>query len=136
MRADRSIKWRVTVIRIFWLALGGLSLALAVLGAALPLLPTTPFLLVAAFAFAKSSARLHVWLVEHPRLGPMIAHWQGEGAIARRTKVLAILAMIAAFTLSLAIGASETVLIAQAIVLVLAGLFVVTRPPPSEDPRD
>ena len=122
--------------RYFWLALGIVALGLAILGAALPLLPTTPFLLVAAFAFAQSSERLHTWLVEHPRLGPLIADWQREGAIAHRAKALAILAMIAAFTISVAMGASETLLLVQAAVLGLAGVFVVTRPAPADDKRD
>ena len=104
--------------------------------AALLLLPTTPFLLVAAFAFAQSSERLHTWLVEHPRLGPLIADWQREGAIAHRAKALAILAMIAAFTISVAMGVSETLLLVQAVVLGLAGVFVVTRPAPADDKRD
>ena len=122
--------------RFFWLSLGGLALALAVLGAVLPLLPTTPFLLVAALAFARSSERLHNWLVEHPRLGPAIAHWRREGAISRRTKVSAVIAMIAAFTLSVAVGVGATVLIVQAVVLVLAGVFVVSRPTPADGGRE
>ena len=122
--------------RFFWLSLGGLALALAVLGAVLPLLPTTPFLLVAALAFARSSERLHNWLIEHPRLGPAIAHWQREGAISRRTKVSAVIAMIAAFTVSVAVGVGATVLIVQAVVLVLAGVFVVSRPPPAGGGRE
>ncbi|MDG2479242.1 MAG: YbaN family protein, partial [Alphaproteobacteria bacterium] len=68
-------------------------MVLAILGVALPLLPTTPFLLVAAFAFARSSDRWHRWLREHRVFGPLIADWQEHGAIDRRTKLLSVLAM-------------------------------------------
>jgi len=51
--------------RMSWLVVGVVALALGALGIALPLLPTTPFILVAAVAFARSSTRLHAWLVNH-----------------------------------------------------------------------
>src|SRR5690606_41134853 len=60
---------------------GAVGLALA--GTVLPLLPTTPFLLVAAWAFARSSPRLDAWLHAHPRLGPPLAAWQARRAIPR-----------------------------------------------------
>ena len=119
--------------RLFWVSLGGLSLALAVLGAFLPLLPTTPFLLLSAFCFARSSQRLHDWLVGHPRLGPPIENWRREGAISRRAKLLAVIALVAAFLISLALGAGTTILAIQAVVLSLSGIFILTRPTPSHE---
>ena len=56
-------------LKVLWLTLGLLATACGVAGIVLPLVPATPFLLLAAFAFARSSPRLHGWLVAHPRLG-------------------------------------------------------------------
>lgn len=70
--------------------------ALAALGAVLPLLPTTPFLLVAAACFAKSSPYLHNLLLQNKVFGPLIFHWQESRSIPRRAKVIAILSMILA----------------------------------------
>lgn len=122
------------LVRPVWLALGLLSLAAGLAGIVLPLLPTTPFLLLAAFCFARSSPRLERWLVEHPRFGPVIKAWREHRAIPRRAKLWAVAAMAAALPLSLALGVGSTVLAIQAVVLAGAATFVLTRPEPP-DPR-
>ncbi|MAC80193.1 MAG: hypothetical protein CML66_19245 [Rhodobacteraceae bacterium] len=114
--------------RILWLCLGGISLALGAVGAVLPVLPTTPFVILSAFAFSKSSPRLAAWLDNNPTFGPMIADWRTHGAIAPRYKRLAAVMMLAAFMLSLALGASTRLLIIQAICLSGAAAYVLTRP--------
>ena len=114
--------------RGLWL-LGGVSaLFMGLLGIALPLLPTVPFLLLAAFCFARSSARLHQWLIHHPRLGPPIRDWQERGAIGRRAKILASLSMAGAFSLSLWLGLKAWILIVQAVVLIGVAIFIWSRP--------
>lgn len=115
-------------MKAFWFIIGCLSVALGVIGAALPLLPTVPFLLLAAFCFARSSARVHDWLLNHPRLGPPIADWRENGAIGRRAKWLASGSIAAAFAVSLIIGVAGWVLAAQAATLVCVSLFIWTRP--------
>ena len=60
-------------MRVIWLIAGSISLGLGLLGVFLPLLPTVPFVLLAAFCFARSSERLHDWMLEHPKFGPAIA---------------------------------------------------------------
>jgi uncharacterized membrane protein YbaN (DUF454 family) len=62
------------------------SLVLAVIGAFLPIMPTVPFVLLAAWAAARSSPRLAHWLETHPRMGPPIRDWQEGGFVSRRAK--------------------------------------------------
>ena len=68
------------------LTLAWASVGLAVLGVFLPVLPTVPFLLLAAWAAARSSPRLSQWLEQHPRFGPLIADWRRSGVVRRRSK--------------------------------------------------
>ncbi|MCH9808148.1 MAG: YbaN family protein [Alphaproteobacteria bacterium] len=114
--------------RVLWLIFGLAAVGLGIIGIFLPLLPTTPFMLLAAYAFARSSPRLHTWLVTHPRFGPSIHAWHAHGAISRKTKVAAVVAMIASLLLSIALGLSTAIVVIQAVVLACAATFVVTRP--------
>jgi uncharacterized membrane protein YbaN (DUF454 family) len=116
------------VTRGLWLTGGVLALGLGLIGLALPLLPTVPFLLLAAFCFARSSEPLHRWLLDHPRLGPPIRDWEERGAIGRRAKVMGSLSMAAGFAFSVWIGLAAWVLIAQAAVLLSVGAFIWARP--------
>lgn len=79
--------------RALWSALAVLSLGLGLLGIFLPGLPTTPFVLLAAYAGARGSKRLHDWLLAHALFGPMIRDWQREGAVSRSAKRSATLMM-------------------------------------------
>ncbi|MCY1126437.1 YbaN family protein [Frigidibacter sp. RF13] len=115
-------------MRAVWVTIGFLALALGVIGVFLPLLPTVPFLLLACVAFGKSSARLHRWLLAHPRLGPPIHDWNERGAISQKAKLLASLSIIAAFSISWLMGFGARVLIIQAITLACVSLFIWTRP--------
>ena len=75
---------------------GVFFVGLALLGAILPLLPTTPFLLVAAACFARSSPRLHKMLLANKMFGPLIYHWQESRSIPKRAKVISLLSMVLA----------------------------------------
>lgn len=68
---------------------GHLCLMLGIAGAILPLLPTTPFLLLAAFFYSKSSERLHRWILEHKYFGPPLRDWENRGVIGIKAKLLA-----------------------------------------------
>ena len=115
-------------MRFFWLFSGCLAVGFAAVGVVLPLLPTVPFLLLAAFCFARSSGRFHDWLLAHPTFGPPIADWRASGAIRRRAKWLATASIGAAFGISLALGLAAWVLALQAAVLSVVLLFIWTRP--------
>ena len=117
-----------TVVRLFWLVIGLASVGLALLGVVLPLLPTTPFLLVAAFAFARSSKRLSAWLNNHSVFGPMIHDWQAYGAIPRRAKVFGLIALVITPFVSIGVGAPQWTIMVQIPILFASGLFIATRP--------
>lgn len=114
--------------RGLWLAGGLIALCLGVVGVVLPLIPTVPFLLLAAFCFARSSVRLHDWLVNHPRLGPPLRAWRERGAISAKAKRLASLSIACAFGISLLAGAPNLVLVGQAVILTAVLLFIWSRP--------
>jgi uncharacterized membrane protein YbaN (DUF454 family) len=78
--------------RIVYLVLGMVSLLLGAIGVVLPLLPTVPFMLLAAFFFARSSPRLEQWLVQHPTFGVHIQAWRTRRAISRKGKRAALVA--------------------------------------------
>ncbi len=118
--------------RLAWLTIGFFSLALGGAGVLLPLLPTTPFVLVAAFAFAKSSNRLHQWLLDHDVFGPLIDNWRRNGSISRSTKVVSIFSMAAIFVFSLLLSVPTHVIVIQAVVLGACAVFILTRPLPPD----
>ena len=75
--------------RHFYLVAGWASLGLGAIGAFVPLLPTVPFVILAAFCFARSSPQLESWLLTHPHFGHHIVAWREKGAISRKGKVAA-----------------------------------------------
>ncbi len=77
-------------VRYLLLAVGWLSVALGVVGIFVPVLPTTPFLLLAAACFVRSSRRFYLWLVNHPRLGPWIRDYLEGNGIPLKGKIYAI----------------------------------------------
>ncbi len=111
-----------------WATLGLLCVALAMIGVILPLLPTVPFLLLAAFFFARSSSRLHTWLLTHRTFGPLIIDWQSSGAIRPAAKKAATLSIAAVFGLSVLASVPGHVLIIQALTLSAVMVFIWSRP--------
>jgi uncharacterized protein len=114
--------------RLPYLVLGFGSLALGLIGAVVPLLPTTVFLLIAVWAFARSCPTLHRALLEHPRLGPPIRNWQERRCLSRRAKRTAVLGMVGSFVLSAVMldGAALPTAAVGAVLAVLAA-YLVTR---------
>ena len=113
-------------------SVGVLCTGLAVVGAFLPVMPSTCFALAAAWCFAKASPRLERWLLSHPRLGPPIQSWRAHGAIPRRVKGFAVATM----SLSLAIvclTAPVWVAVLVGGILAAVATFLLTRP---DGPRE
>jgi uncharacterized protein len=115
-------------MRYLWIGLGFLNVALGIIGAFLPVMPTTVFLIIAAFSFAKGSPRLHAWLMNHPRFGPPLQDWEKHGAISRKAKRLAVSMMAASFVISALVGLSPVVLLIEFAVLACVAIFILTRP--------
>jgi uncharacterized protein len=121
------------LFRAAWLVSGLVAMALGLVGIVLPLLPTTPFLLLAAFCFARSSPALHDWIIHHPRLGPPLRDWRHHGAISRRAKIAAIAMLAFALVTGILADLGPRVLAVQGVILVAVATFLLTRPSPPGD---
>jgi len=116
--------------RVVYLALGWVAVGLGMIGILLPVLPTTPFMILAAFLFTKGSPRARAWLIEHAHFGPHIRNWEATGAIAPQAKLLAVVTMGIVMVLSLIFGLPVWVLVIQAACMGPAAIFILTRPDP------
>ena len=116
-------------MRLLWATAGWVAFSLGIAGTVLPVVPTVPFLLLAAFCFARSSPRLHNWLMTHPRFGGPLRDWEANHAIGRRVKIVA-LAMMAAGLVPGLLLLPLPLWLAQVGIMVAAGTFVATRPEP------
>ena len=113
--------------RTFFLLLGLLSLALGAVGAFVPLLPTVPFVILAAFCFTRSSPRLERWLVDHARFGPHIRAWRSRGAISPAGKRAALLAFAVSAGAGFALLSLPWSAVPAAAALI-GGSWILTRP--------
>lgn len=105
----------------FYKPLGFLFLTLGILGVALPVLPSTPFILLAAWFFARSSERWHRRLLESELFGSMIRNWEQNRCISRRTKVVAIGSMLIAGSASIVFALEDPGLRIATVVLMAVG---------------
>ena len=111
------------------LGIGWTAVGLAVIGAVLPLLPTTPFLLVAAWAFGRSSVRLRRWLYESRWFGPLLQSWEKHGAIPVWAKALAVGAMALALVGLIQRGVVPIwALVLIGVSLAAVSVWIVSRP--------
>ena len=119
------------VARPLWLALGWLFVLLGFIGALLPLMPTTIFLILAARCFARSSPRLEAWLLGHPRFGPPLRAWRDDGAIGPRAKAMACAGIALGYALFWW-GARPGLMVDLIVGLAMAGCaaFILSRPAP------
>jgi uncharacterized membrane protein YbaN (DUF454 family) len=116
-------------LRPLFMVLGFVFVGLGVLGAFLPVLPTTPFLLVALWAFSRSSRRFHHWLYTHPRFGPRLREWHEHGTVPVKVKVSSISAMLVSLAFMVFVAHVKWHVLAMAGTLMLVGaVYVLSRP--------
>lgn len=117
--------------RVGWLSLGIVCVALGIVGALLPLMPTTIFLILAAACFARSSPRLERWLLDHPRCGPTLHAWRRNGAMSRRAKAMAVGGMAAGYAIFFAVSDIPVgVFFVITLIMSACGVYICTRPAP------
>jgi uncharacterized membrane protein YbaN (DUF454 family) len=108
----------VNVLRL----LGFVFLGLGIIGIVLPLLPTTPFVLLSAACFARSSERWHRWLMANETFGPMIRNWEERRCISRRVKTIGILTMVLVGGYSIGFAVESLGLKIAGVILMAVGL--------------
>ena len=117
----------VLVWQRLWMLLGMLCLATGIVGVVVPLLPTTDFVLLAAYCFSRGSPRWEKWLLAHPHLGPMVRDWRATRAVPLRAKQLATATMLISSTWAAWILPARTGLIPAAF-CIAAATYLWSRP--------
>lgn len=115
--------------RYLLLALAWISMGLGILGSILPILPTTPFILLAAYLFSKSSDKLYQRLLAIPKFGKVISDWNENGVVSTNSKILCIITLFCV-VIYISFLAKLSIFLKTLIILTLfsVGLFVSTRP--------
>jgi uncharacterized membrane protein YbaN (DUF454 family) len=121
------------MMRRFYLCLGYASLALGIVGIFLPILPTTPFVLLAAWCFTRSNPALAARLYTHPRFGPLLTAWRDQKAIPLHAKIYALTALALSYALILWLTESRILSIVLAAIMGSVALYIATRPRPREN---
>lgn len=120
----RSTRWRAAA----WRAAAWCGLGLGAVGAVLPLLPTTPFLLIAAWAAPKGSPRLNKWLHCHPKFGPLLYAWREQRAVPARAKLIAVLLLMLSWAVLWIMATSPMVLGFTGVLFAGVAIFLLSRP--------
>ena len=110
------------------IVLGFICVALGVVGAFLPLLPTTPFILLAAFLFSKSSDRFYQWLIQTPAFGPLIEQWNEHGSVSIKAKIASSTMIGAALIYLWLQDHNLAITIIVTVIMVCSSIYVLTRP--------
>ena len=121
--------------RYLLLSLGWISVILGAIGALLPVIPTTPFLILALACFSKSSPRFHRMLLNNKWVGPSLTEWEQNKTISRQIKFRAMVLVVISFTISIIILSGRTGLQLMLVVLGLIALGVIYQLKESEPPK-
>lgn len=119
-------------MRRFYLCVGYASLGLGILGIFLPVLPTTPFIILAAWSFSRSHPELARRLYDHPRFGPLLTDWRDQKAIPWRAKMYALSALALSFAFTTWLTESRTLPLILGAIMGSVALYIVTRPEPQK----
>lgn len=116
-------------LRIVLLGLGFLSLGLAFVGVVIPFIPTTGPVILSGYLFSKSSERFDRWLVNNRFFGGIVRDWRAGAGFTVRAKVIAVLAIVASFSITV-LFATDSALIRSLMIALAVGIatYVVTRP--------
>lgn len=114
--------------RVGYLSLGLVCVGLGVVGAFLPVMPTTVFLIVAVWAFSKSSARLERWLLEHERFGPRLVAWREHHVIPMPIKLTAWGSMAVSLSIMVVAGAGHYAIAGAAALMAVGAVYIATCP--------
>lgn len=128
LHASAPVRW------LLWVA-GSVALLLGILGIFLPVLPATPFILLAAACYARASERFHQRLLTHPSFGPVIRDWEEYGAVSMKTKKVAITMMTLSIAVSIwVVREMPWLQVMLAIIAVTVGTWLWRRPTKEETP--
>ena len=114
--------------KIILISLGWLCVSLGFIGIFIPGIPTTIFLIIALWAFTKSSKKLRDWLLHHKKFGPILKNWQEHKVVPRRAKILMVVLMIFASILFYYSLQKLFLTIGLIIILVLVAIYVISLP--------
>lgn len=121
---------RITWQKILWLLLAYATLAIGLIGAFLPILPTTPFLLVAVWAGSHASSKFKWWLLRHKRFGPGLRDWYRDKAIAKPAKIMAVTVIAVSWFVIILTGRPIGVIVFTGLLFVGCISFLLSRPDP------
>ncbi len=116
-----------------WTACGHTAFALGMIGVVLPIMPTAPFLILAAYCYSKGSPRFETWLLNHALFGPMILDWRDQGAIHPRAKLLSTVVLSTSMAMIVFVFSFTMWVKCALIAIMLCALtFILTRPAPKK----
>lgn len=126
-------QWAGRIRRSLWFAAGWVAVALGSIGIVVPLLPTTVFFIVAAACFAKSSPRFERWVLELPRVGPLVRDYRAGLGMPRRAKVWAIAVMLVVASLSVFLTLDRPLVAGAVVALIAVGIWVIVFRVPTRE---
>lgn len=117
------------MMKACWLLAGWIFFTIGIVGIYLPVLPTTPFLILTSYCFSKGSNRLHRWILSLPAVGPVISDWEEHGTIRLRAKTFATTIIVAFLLyLYLLLDVSIAVKTIVSCMMYLSLIYIWTRP--------
>ena len=125
---EERVRRRDRAMCLAWTTLGWVALVLGGIGLLLPVMPTTPFVILAAFAFGRGSPAMRARLERSRHFGPAIRDWEERGAIRPLPKALACGLMACSLAGAFLLGLAPAILLAQGAIMGAVALFVLTRP--------